>query len=48
MIERCGASAISVHGRRRDEKSNYPLRLNEIREVAQYLSIPVLAKYFLI
>lgn len=45
MIERCGVSAIGVHGRRRDEKSSHPIRLNEIQDIAQYVSIPVLAKY---
>lgn len=46
MVERCGISAIGVHGRRRDERPSHATRIDEIRDVARYVSVPVLAKLF--
>ncbi|KAK5974750.1 tRNA-dihydrouridine synthase [Trichostrongylus colubriformis] len=43
-IEKCGVAALGVHGRRRDERDPHPCRINEIREVARTVSIPVIAK----
>ncbi|ETN69425.1 hypothetical protein NECAME_15321, partial [Necator americanus] len=43
-IEKCGVAAIGVHGRRKDERDPHPCRLNEIREIARTVSIPVIAK----
>ncbi|KAK6726412.1 hypothetical protein RB195_004622 [Necator americanus] len=42
-IEKCGVAAIGVHGRRKDERDPHPCRLNEIREIARTVSIPVIA-----
>lgn len=46
MIERCGVSAIGVHGRRKDERPANKNRLDEIHEIARLLNIPVITKYF--
>ncbi|CEF64401.1 tRNA-dihydrouridine(20) synthase [NAD(P)+]-like [Strongyloides ratti] len=43
MVQRTGVSAIGVHGRRRDERPNDKNRIDEIKEVVDYLDIPVLA-----
>uniref|UniRef100_A0AAF5CWU0 B30.2/SPRY domain-containing protein n=1 Tax=Strongyloides stercoralis TaxID=6248 RepID=A0AAF5CWU0_STRER len=43
MVQRTGVSAIGVHGRRRDERPNDKNRVDEIKEVVDYLDIPVLA-----
>ncbi|VDM37293.1 unnamed protein product [Toxocara canis] len=43
LIEKCGVTAIGVHGRRRDERQGDANRVEEIREVARALSIPVIA-----
>ncbi|KAH7726697.1 dihydrouridine synthase domain-containing protein [Aphelenchoides avenae] len=43
MVERCGVSAIGVHGRRRDERPKHANRVDEIREVVRCASVPVLA-----
>uniref|UniRef100_A0A0N4Z9Y4 Dus domain-containing protein n=1 Tax=Parastrongyloides trichosuri TaxID=131310 RepID=A0A0N4Z9Y4_PARTI len=43
MVQRCGVAAIGVHGRRRDERPNDKNRIDEIKEVVDYLDIPVLA-----
>ncbi|KAI1701981.1 dihydrouridine synthase (Dus) domain-containing protein [Ditylenchus destructor] len=45
MIQSCGVSAIGVHGRRKDERPSNTNRIDEIRDVSNSLSIPVLAKY---
>ncbi|KAI1701978.1 dihydrouridine synthase (Dus) domain-containing protein [Ditylenchus destructor] len=45
MIQSCGVSAIGVHGRRKFETHTCTNRIDEIRDVANSLSIPVLAKY---
>uniref|UniRef100_A0A914VW44 DRBM domain-containing protein n=1 Tax=Plectus sambesii TaxID=2011161 RepID=A0A914VW44_9BILA len=42
-LEKCGISAIGVHGRTRDERPQHPNRNEEIREVVRALSIPVIA-----
>ncbi|CAJ0596296.1 unnamed protein product [Cylicocyclus nassatus] len=42
-IEKCGVAALGVHGRRRDERDPHPCRIDEIREVARTVSIPVIA-----
>ncbi|KHJ74752.1 dihydrouridine synthase, partial [Oesophagostomum dentatum] len=42
-IEKCGVAALGVHGRRRDERDPHPCRMDEIREVARTVSIPVIA-----
>ncbi|WKX88867.1 hypothetical protein Q1695_008480 [Nippostrongylus brasiliensis] len=42
-IEKCGVAALGVHGRRRDERDPHPCRLDEIREVARTVSVPVIA-----
>ncbi|VDK69044.1 unnamed protein product [Cylicostephanus goldi] len=42
-IEKCGVAALAVHGRRRDERDPHPCRIDEIREVARTVSIPVIA-----
>lgn len=44
MLERCGVSAIGIHGRRRSERQSDANRLNEIREVTRVVSVPVIAK----
>ena len=43
MVERCGVSALAVHGRRRDERPSHDCRVSEIRDVCRALSIPVIA-----
>lgn len=43
-IEKCGVAALGVHGRRRDERDPHPCRIDEIREVARTVSVPVIAK----
>ncbi|KAJ1358915.1 hypothetical protein KIN20_017483 [Parelaphostrongylus tenuis] len=43
VIENCGAAAIAVHGRRRDERDPHPCRIDEIREIARAVNIPVIA-----
>ncbi|CAI4221468.1 unnamed protein product [Auanema sp. JU1783] len=42
-IEKCGVSAIGVHGRRRDERNPDRCRLEEIREVVRTVSVPIIA-----
>ncbi|VDO62357.1 unnamed protein product [Heligmosomoides polygyrus] len=42
-IEKCGVAALGVHGRRRDERDPHPCRIDEIREVARTVSVPVIA-----
>ncbi|KAK6107033.1 dihydrouridine synthase domain containing protein [Brugia malayi] len=46
MLERCGISAIGVHGRRRSERQSNMNRLNEIREITRVVSVPVIANGF--
>uniref|UniRef100_A0A915Q0Y0 DRBM domain-containing protein n=1 Tax=Setaria digitata TaxID=48799 RepID=A0A915Q0Y0_9BILA len=46
MIEQCGVSAVGIHGRRRNERPGDPNRLNEIRDVARAVSVPVIANGF--
>ncbi|VDM51673.1 unnamed protein product [Angiostrongylus costaricensis] len=43
VIENCGVAAIGVHGRRRDERDHHPCRIDEIREIARTVRIPVIA-----
>lgn len=43
LIEKCGVSAIGVHGRRKEERRGDRNRIEEIREVARALTIPVIA-----
>lgn len=43
MVERCGVSALTVHGRRREERPVHANRNAEIREIRRALSIPVIA-----
>uniref|UniRef100_A0A0K0DHF3 DRBM domain-containing protein n=1 Tax=Angiostrongylus cantonensis TaxID=6313 RepID=A0A0K0DHF3_ANGCA len=43
VIENCGVAAIAVHGRRRDERDPHPCRIDEIREIARIVGIPVIA-----
>ncbi|KJH45024.1 dihydrouridine synthase [Dictyocaulus viviparus] len=45
VIENCGAAALAVHGRRRDERDFHPCRIDEIREIARTVSIPVIANF---
>ncbi|CAL2027477.1 unnamed protein product [Caenorhabditis brenneri] len=46
-IEKCGVSALGVHGRRRDERQPDQCRVEEIREVARTITtIPVIANGF--
>lgn len=45
LIEKCGVSAIGVHGRRINERRGDRNRTEEIREVARSVRIPVIAKY---
>ncbi|VDN26497.1 unnamed protein product, partial [Gongylonema pulchrum] len=44
MLERCGISAIGIHGRRRDERQGDANRVDEIREIARAVSLPIIAK----
>ncbi|EFO24657.1 dihydrouridine synthase domain-containing protein [Loa loa] len=46
MLERCGVSAIGIHGRRRSERQSDMNRLNEIHEVTRVVSVPVIANGF--
>eukprot|EP00008_Paramoeba_atlantica_P010614 CAMPEP_0201475666 /NCGR_PEP_ID=MMETSP0151_2-20130828/1044_1 /ASSEMBLY_ACC=CAM_ASM_000257 /TAXON_ID=200890 /ORGANISM="Paramoeba atlantica, Strain 621/1 / CCAP 1560/9" /LENGTH=333 /DNA_ID=CAMNT_0047855817 /DNA_START=54 /DNA_END=1055 /DNA_ORIENTATION=- len=42
IIEMAGASAITVHGRRQEERPRHPVRYDEIKEVVESgLSIPI-------
>ncbi|CAB3408625.1 unnamed protein product [Caenorhabditis bovis] len=42
-IEKCGVSAIGVHGRRRDERQPDPCRIDEIREIVRTVgNIPII------
>ncbi|VDD90390.1 unnamed protein product [Enterobius vermicularis] len=43
LIEKCGVSAIGVHGRRINERRGDRNRTEEIREVARSVRIPVIA-----
>ena len=43
MIEKTGVKAIGVHGRRKEERSSEPCHNDIIKQVAQALSIPVIA-----
>jgi tRNA-dihydrouridine synthase len=45
LLERCGAKAITVHGRFQEERSRQPNHNDYIREVAKQLTIPIIAKY---
>ena len=44
MIEKCGVKAIAVHGRFQEERSRNPNHNDFIREIANTLTIPVIAK----
>ena len=44
MIESCGASAITVHGRFQDERPRHSNHNDYIREIAKHIKIPVIAK----
>jgi len=43
MIEECGVAAIAVHGRTKDERPQHSNRNHFLKEIAQYLKIPVIA-----
>jgi tRNA-dihydrouridine synthase 2 len=43
MLEKCGISAIGVHGRRREERPKDQNRPHEINEVVRSVGIPVIA-----
>ena len=43
-IEKCGVAAIAIHGRTKMERSSHPNHDDFIKDVAQNLSIPVIAK----
>lgn len=45
MLERCGISALGVHGRRKEERPGDLNRYEEIREVSRSLQIPIIARY---
>ncbi|EFO83781.1 hypothetical protein CRE_14205 [Caenorhabditis remanei] len=46
-IEKCGVSALGVHGRRRDERQPDQCRIEEIREVSRTITtIPIIANGF--
>ncbi|XP_012586240.1 PREDICTED: tRNA-dihydrouridine(20) synthase [NAD(P)+]-like isoform X2 [Condylura cristata] len=42
-IERTGIAAITVHGRKREERPQHPVSCETIRAIAETLSIPVIA-----
>ncbi|XP_049642449.1 tRNA-dihydrouridine(20) synthase [NAD(P)+]-like [Suncus etruscus] len=42
-IERTGIAAITVHGRKREERPQHPVSCETIRAIAKSLSIPVIA-----
>lgn len=44
MIESCGASAITVHGRLPETRSRMPNNNNYIKEISKHIKIPVVAK----
>lgn len=48
MLEKCGASAVTVHGRFQEERPRHACHTDYIKEVAKHLSIPVIAKYKLL
>lgn len=43
MLEKCGISALGIHGRQKEERPSSSNRCDEIREVARSLTIPVIA-----
>uniref|UniRef100_A0A915E7K1 DUS-like FMN-binding domain-containing protein n=1 Tax=Ditylenchus dipsaci TaxID=166011 RepID=A0A915E7K1_9BILA len=43
MVQNCGISGLGIHGRRKDERPSHANRIQEIREIAKYLDIPVIA-----
>ncbi|KAI6202991.1 DRBM domain-containing protein [Aphelenchoides besseyi] len=43
MAQKCGVSAIGVHGRRQNERPGNENRHSEIAEVARFVSVPVIA-----
>uniref|UniRef100_A0A1I7USU8 DRBM domain-containing protein n=2 Tax=Caenorhabditis tropicalis TaxID=1561998 RepID=A0A1I7USU8_9PELO len=46
-IEKCGVSALGVHGRRRDERQPDQCRVEEVKEVAETItSIPIITNGF--
>jgi tRNA-dihydrouridine synthase len=44
LIESCGASAITVHGRFQDERPRNPNHNDYIREITKHIKIPIIAK----
>lgn len=44
LIERTGVSALAVHGRTKDERPRHPNHDDIIRNIAESLTIPVIAK----
>ncbi|XP_032180807.1 tRNA-dihydrouridine(20) synthase [NAD(P)+]-like isoform X2 [Mustela erminea] len=42
-IERTGIAAVTVHGRKREERPQHPVSCEAIRAIAEALSIPVIA-----
>lgn len=43
LIESCGVAAIAVHGRTKDQRSNYECEIDYIRAIKDCLKIPVIA-----
>lgn len=48
LIESTGVAALAVHGRIKEERPRNPVHIDAIKEIANALTIPVIAKYFLI
>lgn len=44
ILEKSGVAAVGIHGRRRNERQGDQNRVDEIREIARLLSVPVIAK----
>jgi tRNA-dihydrouridine synthase len=44
MIENCGASAITIHGRLPETRSRMPNNNDYIREITKHIKIPIIAK----
>lgn len=44
MIEKTGVSAIGIHGRLTEERPRHSNRNNAIKQLAEILHIPVIAK----
>lgn len=42
-FEKCGISAVAIHGRYRNERSHHPVHIDTIKKIAESISIPVIA-----